>query len=140
MPRHLVVAYDGSVAARTALAHAADLAGPGDIVTVVNVIAYQAVSSRLEQATDAQRERQSELLRDAGHFLAGRGVSSRGVGAIGDPAAEILRIATEAGADIIVVGRRRSHTPHPLGSLSTKLVRAATCDVLVVHTAKESGA
>ena len=30
--------------------------------------------------------------------------------AIGDPAAEILRIAEETDADIIVVGRRRSHT------------------------------
>ena len=39
--------------------------------------------------------------------------------------AEILRIAEKTSADIIVVGRRRGHTPHLLGALSTKLVRAA---------------
>ena len=131
--RQLVVAYDGSDAARIALAHAADLANPSDTVSAVNVIAYQSISARVEQATDAQRDRQDEVLREAQSLLARRGVIARVVAAIGDPATEILRIAEETGADMIVVGRHRSHTPHPLGSVSTKLIRRATCDVLVVH-------
>lgn len=69
-PRQLVVAYDGSATARTALAHAADLSRPGDHVTVVNVIAYQAISARLEQASEAQRERQDEILGEAERYLA----------------------------------------------------------------------
>jgi nucleotide-binding universal stress UspA family protein len=36
---------------------------------------------------------------------------------------------------MIIVGRRRGHKPHLLGPLSSTLVRAATCDVLVVHLA-----
>ena len=63
------------------------------------------------------------------------GVTAVAVGATGDPAFEILRIAEARRANMIVVGRRPSHTPHPLGSLSTKLVRSALCDVLVVHVA-----
>jgi nucleotide-binding universal stress UspA family protein len=133
--RQLIVAYDGSSAARIALAHTADLARPGDTVTAINVIPYQAISARIEQATVAQRDQQSEILREAEHFLSRRGVSVRPVAGIGDPANEILRVAEQTDADMIVVGRRRGHKPHVLGPLSSKLVRAATCDVLVVQLA-----
>jgi nucleotide-binding universal stress UspA family protein len=136
--RQLIVAYDRSPAARITLAHAADLASPGDIVTIVNVIPYQSISSRIEQATDAQRDQQSEILREAEHFLSRRGVAARTVAAIGDPAGEILRVAQQTNADMIVVGRQHSHRPHVLGPLSSKLVRAATCDVLVVHLAPDT--
>jgi nucleotide-binding universal stress UspA family protein len=138
--RQLIVAYDGSAPAHTALAHAADLADPGGIVTVVNVIAYQAISARIEQASDAQRDRQEEVLREAERFLTRRGITAHVVGAIGDPAFEILRIAKETKADMIVVGRCRGHTLHLRGSLSMKLARSATCDVLVVHAADRSSA
>jgi nucleotide-binding universal stress UspA family protein len=136
--RQLIVAYDGSPAARVALAHTADLARPSDTVTVVNIIAYQAISARIEQATDAQRHQQSEALREAAQYLSSRGVSMRAVAGIGDAAIEILRIAEQADADMIVVGRRSSHKPHVLGPLSSRLVRAATCDVLVVHLAPDT--
>jgi nucleotide-binding universal stress UspA family protein len=111
----------------------ADLAGPDDIVTVINVIPYQSISARIEQATDAQRDKPSEILGEAEHFLSRREVAARHVAAIGDPASEILRVAEQTDADMIVVGRRHSHRPHVLGPLSSKLVRAANCDVLVVH-------
>jgi nucleotide-binding universal stress UspA family protein len=127
--RQLIVAYDGSPAARIALAQTADLARPDDIVTVINVIPYQSITARIEQATDAQRNHQSEILREAEHFLSQRGVGARPVSAIGDPASAILNVAEQAHADMIVVGRRHSHRPHVLGPLSSKLVRAATCDV-----------
>jgi nucleotide-binding universal stress UspA family protein len=93
--RQLIVAYDGSPAARTALAHTADLARPGDTVTVINVISYQAISARIEQATEAQREQQSKILREAEHFLSQRGLATRAIAAIGDPASEILRVAEQ---------------------------------------------
>jgi nucleotide-binding universal stress UspA family protein len=38
------------------------------------------------------------------------------------------------GADVIVVGRQAGLAPHLIhGSLSSTLVRKASCDVLVVH-------
>ena len=133
--RQLIAAYDGSPAARIALAHTADLARPGDTVTVINVIPYQAITARIEQATDAERGQQTEVLQEAEHFLSPLGVSVRTVAGIGDPANEILSVAEQTDADMIVVGRRHSRKPHVLGPLSSKLVRAATCDVLVVHLA-----
>ena len=104
------------------------------------MIAYQAISARIEQASDAQCDRQEELLHEAEHSLTRRGITAHVVAAIGDPAFEILRIAEETNADMIVVGRSRDHTVHLHGSLSMKLVRSATCDVLVVHAADRSSA
>ncbi|MGZ4401003.1 MAG: universal stress protein, partial [Gaiellaceae bacterium] len=53
----------------------------------------------------------------------------------GDAASEILAAAREVGADLIVVGRHHGKAAHLLGSTSSRIVRAARCDVLVVHAA-----
>ena len=52
----IMVAYDGSSAARRALVHAVDLVGRSGTVMVVNVIRAQSVSARLETVSDAQRQ------------------------------------------------------------------------------------
>ena len=54
---------------------------------------------------------------------------------VGDVAAEILTAAERIGADVIVVARHRRHAPHLLSSVSGRIVRSASCDVLVVHEA-----
>jgi nucleotide-binding universal stress UspA family protein len=125
-----LVAYDGSPAAIRALQHAANLAGPGGEVAVINVIAIQSVSAKLQTVSDAERVRQTRILRDASTLLRRRGLTMETIKAAGDPAAEILAEATAA--DLIVVGQgRKRRVPHP--SVSGRIVRTAACDVLVVH-------
>jgi nucleotide-binding universal stress UspA family protein len=130
----LIVGYDGSEPARRALEHAADLVGRGATLTVINVIAVQSVSARLETVSEHERATQDRLLLEAETLLTRRGIKANLVRAAGDPATEILSAAASRGADVIVVGRRRRTAPHLIhGSLSGTLVRKAASDVLVVH-------
>ena len=133
----MLVAYDGSSPGRRALAHAADLARPGDIVSVVNVMPEPGVSAQIEPPRE-ERDRQRHLLDDAQSFLAGRGVEARTVAPVGDAASEILVTANRLVADVIIVGRRHGRVAHLLGSISSRLVHSANCDVLVVHEAREA--
>lgn len=127
----VVVAYDGSEAARRALLHAAGIVRPSRRLTVVNVIPAQSISARLQTVTDKQREGQRRLLGEAQELLAGRGVEAELVAAVGEPLTEILAAAERAGAGTLVVGRAARRRPLP--SLGDRLVRRAKCDVLVVH-------
>jgi nucleotide-binding universal stress UspA family protein len=126
----LIVAYDGSAEARRALDHAAALAGPGGEVTVINVVPAQAVSARLEPLDDAKRARQRARLEEARALLDRQGLRVRTVAAAGDPFYEISALARDRGQAIVIVGRRRHLLPGR--SLTTRLVRSAPYDVLVV--------
>src|SRR6185503_18804943 len=97
----IVVAYDGSLAGRRALEHAAELAGPSACMVIVNVVPAQSVSARLETITEDERARQRRLLREAARVLRRRGLRGRVVEAAGDPAAEILSAAESADAQLI---------------------------------------
>ena len=59
----------------------------------------------------------------------------RTVEARGDPADAVVRQAQDEGADVIVVGTRGRNVAQRalLGSVSTKIVHHAHCDVLVVR-------
>jgi nucleotide-binding universal stress UspA family protein len=128
----LLLAYDASPPAERALLHAAELVGQHGKVIVINVIPIQSVSARLETVSDRQRSRQAQILRAATTQLSRRGLASETIEAAGDPATEILAAAEATHADLIVVGRGgHRHLLH--GSLSGRLVRGASCDVLVVH-------
>ena len=129
----ILVGYDGSEAARRALVHAAELVGRGGNVDVINVITVQPVSARIETLSDGERGRQTKLLREAMMVLSEWDVGMTPVKAVGDPATEIRTAAAESGAGIIVVGRGSGLRRLIHGSVSTRLVRQAPCDVLVVH-------
>jgi nucleotide-binding universal stress UspA family protein len=129
----LLVAYDGSQAAQRALEHAADLVGRGATVAVVNVIPAQSLSSRLETVSDAQRDHQRQLLRQARMLLDARKIEMKPVAAVGDPTTEIRAAAEKGGADVVVVGRGRMSRRLIHGSVSTRLARRAPCDVLIIH-------
>jgi nucleotide-binding universal stress UspA family protein len=130
----VIVGYDGSEPARRALEHAADLVGDAGTVTVIHVIASQSLSSRLVTVSEREQAAQDRLLREAERTLVRRGVEPNIVGAVGDPATEILAAAESLGAGVIVIGRRRRSRRHLVRtSLSSTLVRRAGTDVLVVH-------
>jgi nucleotide-binding universal stress UspA family protein len=129
----ILVGYDGSDASRRALVHAAELVGRGGEVDVINVIAAQPVSSRVDALGDGERRRQRNLLREARLLLREWDVRMGEVRAVGDPTTEIRAAAEDSGARVIVVGRGNGVRRLIKGSVSTRLVRHAPCDVLVVH-------
>ena len=129
----ILVGYDGSEASRRALVHAAKLVGRGGTVGVINVITAQPVSARIESLSDRERSRQRKLLREAKVVLGEWEVGMTPVKAVGDPASAIRTAAEESGAGIVVVGRGSGLRRLINGSVTTRLVRQAPCDVLVVH-------
>lgn len=137
-PKRILIAFDGSGPSRRALAHAADLTQPGDTVTVANVMPVPGVGARIEPPVE-ERNRQRHLLDEARRFLAERGIEAGTEAPVGNAATEILAAADRLGADVIVIARHRGRMPHVLGSVSSRIVRAAECDVLVVHEAAVEG-
>jgi len=95
--------------------------GYGSTITVVRV------------AHDGLRD-EPDPLELARHELIERLITARYEERVGDPADEIVGIARDLDADVIVVGRRgpRERNGAGPGSVSADVVRRAACDVLVV--------
>jgi nucleotide-binding universal stress UspA family protein len=130
------VGYDGSEAAHRALLRAADEASERDAVVIVTTTpqvysAGAAAEPLLEPTADP-----SELLAAAKATVTTRSSLADVVVVArqGDPAEELLEVARAAGADLIVVGGRgRDFVARTLlGSVATRVVAYAPCDVLVV--------
>ena len=131
-----MVGYDASEAAERALLRAADAAREGNAVVVVTVMpqvrsAGPAAEPLLEPSADP-----SDLLAAAQATVTAR-ASLADVGLVareGDPAAELLEVARAANADLVIVGRRGKDfvARTLLGSVATRVVEQAPCDVLVV--------
>lgn len=142
--RTIVVATDGSSAARQAVRHAANLAGKcGASLRVINVVntniafhlgAYQKMALETLQEEGQQAVAEAlEMARQAGvQDVTGEVIS-------GSPRQSILDWAEMQGADLLVVG---SHgysrvTYLLIGSVAEYVVRHASCPVLVVRGRKE---
>jgi nucleotide-binding universal stress UspA family protein len=107
--RRIMVGYDGSAAGRRALAAAADLVGYGSTLAVVTVQTGPASGA---VATEARE------------LLLRRHVEARYFEPSGTRADRLLEAADELEADLVVVGH---------SNRSTRVVRRALCDVLVVR-------
>ena len=120
-PKRIVVAFDGTEGARRALDAAAQLMGYGSTMTVVSV---------LREGPPGEQD----PLDDARNLLIARLITAHYPERMGDPADEIVGVAREIDADVIVVGRRgpRERNGSGPGSVSADVVRRAQCDVLVV--------
>jgi len=134
--RWIVVGYDGSEAAERALLRAADAAGERDAVVIVTTTsqiysAGAAAEPLLEPSADP-----SELLAAAKATITARATLADVVviAREGDPAEELIEVARAAGADLVIVGRRGKDfvARTLLGSVATRVVEQAPCDVLVV--------
>jgi nucleotide-binding universal stress UspA family protein len=111
-----MVGYDGSDASGRALDAAADLVGYGSTLAVVTV---------------RTRESDRSVEGSAREQLQGRLVQAGYHEAKGEPATELVEKARELDADLLVVGRGEAWPT--LGSVSSKVVSRARCDVLVVR-------
>lgn len=119
----IVVGYDGSDSARRALSRAAALAGYGSRLTVVSV------ASGPGQIDESRR-----LLAEAQDFLSAHRKLAGTRERVGDAADELIEAARDLDADLLVVGNGKTALQRLLlGSVSTKVVHNAPCDVLVVR-------
>jgi nucleotide-binding universal stress UspA family protein len=119
----IVVGYDGTESAARALDRAAELAGYGSMLTVVTV------------ALDpGDLERSRRLLLEASERLLLHHTFCTLDERVGDPADELISAVQERDADLLVVGNGKTRLERALhGSVSTRLIHKAPCDVLVTR-------
>ena len=131
----IVVGYDGSDGAKLALERAMTLAGDDGRITVVAAAETHIRTGITEggRLDPSEFERRRNDLEEAEKILAERGVDGETVAAQGDPGDVILSTAKDA--DLVVVGSRGLNPFQRLllGSVSSKVVHRAECDVLVVR-------
>ena len=132
----MLVAYDGSESGRRALDEAARLAHDGVAVTVVTVAEPLPQVGRAAplHLPEEYAAREHDLA-EAATLLRERGVDAAAVERRGDAATAILDEADAEDADLIVMGTRGLGTGKRwlLGSVSTKVLHHAHCNVLVVR-------
>jgi universal stress protein A len=81
-----------------------------------------------QQLADDARNRLETLLEDCD------AADAQGVVVVGPPKQEIMRVAEQENADLIVVGAHGNHgIAGLLGSTTDRVLHRATCDVLTVH-------
>jgi nucleotide-binding universal stress UspA family protein len=132
--RTIVTGADGSESAALAVRSAAELAA-----TVGAILHVVTVSDDLRDGDP----RWNDPVRDCQEALDGAVRIANAAGARvsthrphGEPAAAIIRIATEVHADLIVVGNRgmRSSSRFAADSVPSRLAIHAPCNVLIVRT------
>jgi nucleotide-binding universal stress UspA family protein len=138
--RHVLLAYDGSPEADLALAHAVAIAqvyhARLTLVTVVPpppLLAWQAPGGTIGLHDAQQKDLEQRLRAAADQVPDDLSVTTRLLD--GDAARELLRAASEADADVIVMGSRGRGriTAALLGSVSNHVMHEADVPVIVIH-------
>jgi nucleotide-binding universal stress UspA family protein len=145
MTDQIVVGTDGSETAGVALRHAADLArSTGAKLHVVS--AFQPVSGVRAKGADTTSESGEwqvdpevevrSIIAAALGVVRGAGVECETHAREGDPAAAILDVSEQCGADMIVIGNKGMTGARRflLGSVPDKVSHHASCSVLIVRT------
>jgi nucleotide-binding universal stress UspA family protein len=136
MGHTIMVGYDGSEPAQRALKRAAEFAGEGESVIVVTAAEGLFSDARTGEIVDpGEVEERDRLLVEGRSLLAEQGIAASTLPKDGEPGDALVGAATDEGADLLVVGTRgRNRLARTLlGSVSTKVVQDAPCDVLVVR-------
>ena len=137
----IAVGTDGSGTATEAVAVAADLAQRLDAKLVL-LSAFQGTGKAAVDHSGASVELQwavstsaqvREILARIEADLRGKAIDCSTLLDEGDPADVLVRLATECGADLLVIGNRGMHR-RVLGSVPNAVTHKAPCSVLVVKT------
>jgi nucleotide-binding universal stress UspA family protein len=142
-PKKILAATDGSHDAASAARRAAGMAQAfGAELYLVHVVpvsepyhmseaAFEDGPSLYEEDAEQARDllgKHAELVKEAGGEVAKTYLRT------GEPDAEVIAVAEEIGADLIVAGSRgKSPLRRPIGSVSSSIAAHAHCPVLVVR-------
>lgn len=136
----IVVAIDGSPFSDAAIAAAGGLAAKlGADVEVLHVHEHDLIPSKAGMSPDLETPEEANVVVAAAiERLKSNGVSANGhvlQSSTRDVPRKIIEFTNESGADLIIVGRRglSSLTGMLVGSVSNKLIHAATVPVMVAH-------
>lgn len=139
----IVVPVDDVETMEPAFEHAAEIAGRrGATVHLLHVVDRRAFIT-LDDAMKEDVERQlveqgDETVAAAAEWFAGKDVETATACLSGDPVEEILAYAAEVGADLLVMGTRRSdYQQSMLGSVSRKVTGSTDVPVLTVDVTDE---
>ena len=136
----IAVGTDGSSTATEAVRMAADLARRfGAKVVLVSafqrsggVAVSRSASVELQWAASASAQVREILARTKAD-LRGQAIDCSTLVDEGDPADVLVRLATECGADLLVIGNKGMHR-RVLGSVPNTVAHKAPCSVLIVKT------
>jgi len=138
---NILLASDGSECALKAAAVAATLANKfAARLTIINI--YEPIPTvgpygeivNTELNERYVRELQEHAISPVGRIMEGMGVPYQSRQEVGQPAAEIIRVAEEEGCNLVVLGSRglSGFQEFLLGSVSDRVVHHAHCPVLIV--------
>jgi len=108
------------------------------VITVMRPITDFYVKINLFLAIDSGKNIETDAMKHASTWLSGLaaqfGIDSQNINVVlGDPRAEIQRIAENTQSDLIVIGSHERHgVGRVLGSTAQSLLNRVHCDVLVV--------
>jgi len=138
MFKKILMAYNGSRDGRTALLACSEIAAFTKAETHLLAVAGMPSSMFLtegflpEELLEEEKKRAQEVLAEGVAQLNDRGYVVTGHLAVGEPVEEICRLASEIGADLIIVGHeRRGITRWWHGSVGKSLLDHAPCSVFV---------
>ena len=139
--KRIVVAADGSPASDRGLEQVADLASRlgAHVVAVfvrhLPVTTLMAPGMTAAPSVEALNDQESDVRRDVTRLLGGSGVGWEFVVRAGGPGEEIVQVADETGADLVVVGSNRHSSLHNLllGSTAAYLATHSKAPVLVMR-------
>ena len=143
--RRIVVAADGSPSSTQGLRQVADLAPRlGAIVIVVYVrqlpapaLLYSGIDPGLVEALEGQ---EAAVRQEALRLVGGTGVAWKLVIRVGSPGEEVVRVAEESDADLVVLGGNRHSSIRNLllGSTAAYVATHSPAPVLVMRLRAES--
>lgn len=143
----MLLAYDGSQSGREALDQGAELASVNDAhICLLAVISQTYAATLIESDSSARYEahafdHEHHVLSEGEGMLRKRGLAVESRLTVGQPAQEIIRIADEIRADLIVVGHhnRNAFVRWWAGSTDEYILAHAPCSVLICLPAVTSG-
>jgi nucleotide-binding universal stress UspA family protein len=130
MYQHIVVGTDGSVTASRAVDDAIELAAAcGATLHLVHAWDVSPAMARVEDDGSDMLEATAAVAKEAGVQVETHVVRS-------DPADALVTVATEVGADLLVVGNRGMSGIQRLllGSVANRISHRSPCTLLIVHT------
>jgi nucleotide-binding universal stress UspA family protein len=138
MFKKILMAYNGSRDGKTALLACSEIAAFTKAETHLLAVAGMPSSMFLtegflpEELLEEEKKRAQEVLEEGVAQLKDRGYVVTGHLAVGEPVEEICRMASEIGADLIIVGHeRRGIARWWHGSVGKSLLDHSPCSVFV---------